>query len=195
MTDIEIEAKELIKKLLETSLPESKRTLTLLGEFPLNLPYANVIRGREIGVISEDTIKFLRGKNVLILHDKLQLSSDYPHRPTKFVVSYNQKEAEEFLDTIAVGDFSLKFSTGEAKYKDNEAKYKSGSQPFNIYKAFLENPRKKFEYDELCRLVFPASNPSCGRKEIQVIVNKEIKKKLKIPSEHFQAEYGYTFLP
>jgi len=131
MTNIEIDARELIKNLLSDSLPGSHITLTLLGEFPFDYPYANVKSGREIGIKSIDSLKILSKNKILTLHRVIPSSNGYPVKPTKFIVSYKQNVAEEFLDTVSAGNFSLRINSGDARFKNNKTKYKPGSQPYN----------------------------------------------------------------
>lgn len=190
MTNIEINARKLVEKILNDCIPDKQFTVTVKGEFRgLNYPTG----GAKITVDSENIVEFILNRKVLVFHNKLPSSNDYPARPTRFIVSYDEDRAEEFLDTISVRDFSLKLTTGEAKYKENKFKFKPGSKPFNLFKAFLENPKRKFEYEELCKIAGLGDN--CGSLEIQELVIKQIRKKLDIPAEHFQAVYGYIFLP
>lgn len=193
MSNIEIEIRDLVKKLVKDHLPESKITLTVLGWFtPLKLPYAGVIAGKEIGISDESVFKLLKKEGVLILHEQIPPLNNYPQRPPKFIVSYNQLLAEELLDTVRIGDFSLRLSTGLAKYKEHEAKFKPDSRLYNLYKNFLENPRARFLYENLNKIISSKANYS--NKELQDMV-KELKARLEIPPKHFQANYGYTFLP
>lgn len=193
MSNIEIEIRDLVKKLVQDHLPESKITLTVLGWYtPLKLPYAGVIAGKEIGISDESVFELLKKKGVLILHEQIPPSNKYSPRPPKYIVSYSQSLAEEFLDTIRTGDFSLRLSTGLAKYEDNEATFKSDTIFYNLYKNFIENPRIKFTYEQLNKII--STKADYDNKELQDII-KKLKSRLKIPPGHFQANYGYTFLP
>lgn len=193
MTDIEIEARKLVRKLLQASLPESKRTLTLLDEFPLTLPYTSIIRGREIGVISEDTIKFLIGKDVLVLHKTLESSNEYPQRPTKFIVSYKQKPAEDFLHIITHGDFSWDKRDGLWSYKNESHSFRLGTGQYRLINMFMESPSQHFSEEEIINTYSP--NRDAVIKRVANDLIKEIKKPLGIPQEHFISGDGYTFKP
>lgn len=190
MTNIEIKARELVATILNEKLPGKQFYIQVKGEFS-GINYPNM--GTGITADSEDIVEFLIKGGILILDEKLESSNGYPARATRFRVSYDQKVFEHFIDVITVGDFSLSLSTGEAKFKENKARFKPGSQHFKIFRAFLENPGKRFEYNELSEIA--GKSKDSQSKEIQDLVNKEIKEKLDIPIDHFQADYGYMFIP
>lgn len=98
MTNIEIQARKLVKNLLNDYLPNKQITIPVKGEFR-GLYYPS--GGGRLAVESEAIIEFLLENSVLILHEKLPSSNDYPVKPTRLIVSYNQQLAEEFVDNSA----------------------------------------------------------------------------------------------
>ncbi len=193
MTDIEIEAKQLVKSLLQTRLPESQTTLTLLGEFPLNMPYLNVRNGREIGVKSEDTIKFLEKEGVLICHARLQSSGGYQSQPTKFIVSYNKRIAEDFIYTIKHGEFKWDKRDGTWSFKNKSYSFRPGTGGNKLVDMFMELPNKHFTTEEIVKIYSSDRDDEVKRTANDII--RDIKKPLNIPSKYFMPGDGYTFNP